>query len=266
MTTKFRAALLSRTAALFLAAAGLALTASLPAEAAVRAAVGRPLQEAQSLAASGNYSAAMSKVHQAEGVGGLSPEESHVIEQMRAYIESKSNATSGSGKLANDYRAGRWGAVIEDANSMKGLGANDMAAVATAYYKLHEDSQCLNYIDEHFGHGGGAVILEIKRACAYSAGNDKAQTEALEELVAITNKPEYWQQLLNSAERAKALSDHQTLDIYRMKLGTGTLRNESDWMTLSKLAIALGFPSEALDVLQKGVQAKVLTGDVVNRL
>jgi len=264
----FRAALRARAAAIFLGAAvaGAGLAISVPADAAVRPAVGRPLQEAQSLAASGNYSGAMAKVHQAEAVGGLTGEESHVIEQMKAYVESRENSTSGAGKLAADYRSGRWSAVIQDAESMKGLGANDMAAVATAYYRLHQDSQCLSYIDQHFGNGGGAVVLEIKRACAYEAGNDKAQTEALEQLVAITGKPDYWSQLLSSAERSKALKDPQMLDIYRLRLRTGSMEGAKDYMLLSKLALAGGFPSEAMAVEQKGIDAKVLSGDTVNRL
>ena len=265
---EFRAALRAKAAAIFLGAAvaGAGLAISMPADAAVRPAVGKPLQEAQSLAASGNYTAAMSKVREAESVGGLSSEESRDVAQMKSYVESRQNSTSGAGKLGADYRAGRWSAVIQDAESMRGLGPNDMAAVATAYYKLHEDSQCLNYIDSHFGNGGGAVVLEIKRACAYEAGNDKAQTEALEQLVAITGKPEYWGELLSSAERSKALKDPQMLDIYRLRLRTGTMEGAKDYMLLSKLALAGGLPSEAVAVEQKGIDAKALSGDTVTRL
>jgi hypothetical protein len=122
--------------ALFLGAAMLAGGAAMvsPAEAAVRAAVGKPLKEAQGLAAAGNYTAAMAKVNEAASVGGLTGEENRVIGQMKAYISSRSNQTGGKGKLSADYRAGRWSAVIADADSMRGeLDANDMAAVATAY-------------------------------------------------------------------------------------------------------------------------------------
>ena len=133
-----RAALRSKAAAFLIGAtivagAGIALTA--PADAAVRSAVGKPLQEAQSLAASGNYAAAMNKVHQAEGVGGLSAEENHVVSQMRAYIEAKQGGSGPKAKLSNDYRSGHWSAVIADGDELHGqLDGTDMAAVATAYY------------------------------------------------------------------------------------------------------------------------------------
>ena len=247
--------------------AGAGVSIVTPAAAAVRPAVGKPLQEAQSLAASGNYSAALAKVNQAAAVGGLSSEESRVVNQMRAYINSKFSATSGKGKLANDYRAGKWSAVVQDAESARSqLDANDKAAVATAYYKLGQNTQCVRYIKSNFGNSASEVVLQIMRACAFAAGDDEAQTDALEQLVAKTGKPEYWGQLLKAAERTRGLSDHQTLDIYRIKLRTNTMSGANDYTLLAKLAIELGFPAEAMAVEQKGVDAKVLSGGGINRL
>jgi tetratricopeptide (TPR) repeat protein len=258
----FRAAL----SVLLLGAAALAAAIS-PADAAVRAAVGKPLQEAQSLAAAGNYPAAMAKINQAASVGGLTGEESHVIAQMKAYVSSKSNATGGKGKLSADYRAGHWSAVIADADSMRGqLDANDMAAVATAYYKMSNYPGCVRYIRTHFGNSATDTVLKIQMACAFSAGDDEAQTSALEQLVARNGTPEYWGQLLKAAERTRGLKDHQTLDIYRIKLRTGTMNGAQDYTLLAKLAIELGFPAEAMDVQQKGIDAKLLSGDSAARL
>ena len=80
--------------ALVLGTAAMAV-ATMPADAAMRSAVGRPLQEALSLAGSGNYSAAMNKVKQAEGVGGLTAEESKAVKQMKEYLAAKSGGTVG---------------------------------------------------------------------------------------------------------------------------------------------------------------------------
>ena len=89
---------------------------------------------------------------------------------------------------------------------------------------------------------------------------------ASEELVAVSGTPQHWAQLLKLAEAAKALSDHQTMDINRIKLMTGLLKGDSDYFLLATLAIQLGFPSEAVGVIQKGFEAKVLSGDRANRL
>jgi tetratricopeptide (TPR) repeat protein len=258
----------SRVAAVMLGMASvssLALVTATPVQAAVRAVVGKPLQEAQRLAGAGNYSAAMAKVNEAAGAGGLTPEESHVIAQMKAYISSKSGATSGGGKLANDYRAGRWSAVIADGNE-SGLNATDMAAVATAYYKLGRNADCVRYIKTHLGNGASDLVLKIQMACAFGAGDDDSQTSALEQLVSRSQSPEYWGQLLKSAQRTRGLRDPQSIDIYRLKLRTGSLTTADEYLTLSKLALAGGFAAEAAAVEQKGIDAKVLTGDSVNRL
>jgi hypothetical protein len=253
--------------ALFLGLAVMAGTGITPAEAAVRPAVGKPLQEAQSLAAAGNYSGAMAKVNQAEGVGGLTGEESRVISQMRAYISAKSSATGGKGKFSADYRAGKWSAVIADAQAMRGqLDSNDHAAVATAYYKLGQNKECVRYIKDHLGSGASDIVLKIQMACAFGAGDDTAQTDALVQLVARNQSPEYWSQLLKSAERTPGLNDHQTLDIYRLRLRTGTMTTADQFTLLAKLAISMGFPAEAAAVEQKGVEAKLLSGDTFNRL
>jgi hypothetical protein len=265
---ELRAALRTKIAAFLIGAAVATVCAISPADAGVRAAVGKPLQAAQSLAASGNYSAAMSKVREAEGVGGLSAEESRDVAQMKNYIEAKQGGSGPKAKFSNDYRSQRWSAVLSDADEMHGqLDATDMAAVATAYYKLDRNSDCVHYIKEHFGNGGGKVVLEIERACAFGAGDDATQTEALEQLVATTNDPKYWGDLLNTAQRTKGVKDHQTLDIYRLKLLTGNMSGgDKDYSLLAKLALEFGFNGEAQAVLQKGIDAKLLTGDSITRL
>ena len=77
-----------------------------PADAAVRPAVGKPLQEAQSLAAAGNYGAAMAKVSEAEAVGGQDRRRKpdHRADEGLHFLEVQFHAV-GKGKFANDYRA-----------------------------------------------------------------------------------------------------------------------------------------------------------------
>src|SRR5476651_486238 len=105
------------------AVTSLALTGS--AEAALRSAVGKPLSEAKSLAASGNYSAALARVNAAEAVGGLTAEERGVIGQMRQAIEIKSGSgpLGSKAKFANDYNAKNYRAVIADAELLRRNGA-----------------------------------------------------------------------------------------------------------------------------------------------
>src|SRR5665213_3249908 len=73
---------------------GAALVLSAPAEAALRAAVGKPLLEAETLLNSGNYKAASANMNEAEAVSGKTAEESKVIAQIKEAIAIKSGDTS----------------------------------------------------------------------------------------------------------------------------------------------------------------------------
>ncbi|MGC9952988.1 MAG: hypothetical protein ABSD21_01730 [Rhizomicrobium sp.] len=263
--------------ALFLGAATAmacgALTVT-PAQAAVRAVVGKPLQAAQAAAAAGNYSAAMARVREAESVGGLTAEEQKIIGQMRDYIEAKSGGSVGvssavgaQAKFDADYRAGRYHDAIDDADLLRRYGAlsgANMVVIAQAYYRMGAYKECAHYAADHSG--VGSDMLELQMRCAYEAHDDALIRSASEQLVASSGTPEHWAQLLKYAESAKALSDHQTLDINRIKLLTGTLKGDSDYFLLATLAMQFGYPSEAVSVIQKGLQAKVLSGDRTNRL
>ncbi len=256
-----------------MAVAGGSLTVT-PAEAAVRAVVGKPLQAALAAAAAGNYSAAMSDVRQAEAVGGLTAEEQKVISQTKQYIEVKSGGSVGvsdaagaQAKFDTDYRAGRFSEAINDADLLRKYGilnGANMVIIAQAYYRAGSYRECTRYAGEHSGLGQD--MLDLQMRCAYETHDDAMMRSAVEQLVATTGKPEYWGRLLKLAEASKALSDHQTLDINRIKLLTGTLSSDSDYFLLATLAIQFGLPSEAVNVVQKGFQTKVLHDNRAQRL
>src|SRR6185503_14137945 len=249
------------------AVAGLITT--VPAQAAVRSVVGKPLNEAKALAASGSYSAALARVSAAEAVPNLTPEEKSVISAMRQYIEVKSGtgALGTKAKFANDYNAKRYRDVIADGELLRkngGLDGSSMQIIPQAYYLLGDYHGCSRYIMSNFGSGGGEEVLKLQMRCAYESQDNDSMRTALETLVARTNKPEYWGQLLNAAQSTKGLTDHQTLDIYRLRLLTIT--KADDYNLLAQLALQLGFAAEAQSVIEKGIAAKVLTGDRTTRL
>ena len=249
------------------------LIASMPAQAAVSAKVGKPLQEAQQLAAKSDWKAAMAKVNEAEAVPGKTAEENKVIAQMKEYIAVKSGDTStpagAKAKFANDYNARKYKDVIEDSEALKKnnvLDANSMQIVAQAYYLSGDKQGCLKYIKNNFGANPGDTTLELQMRCAYDAGDEVTQRQALETLVAHTGKPEYWNDLLKMSERGQGMRDHDTLDVYRLKLLTGTISGKDEYTTLAQLALQLGFPAEAEAVIEKAQAANLLKDDRSNKL
>jgi hypothetical protein len=254
------------------AVAGGVMVSALPAEAAVRAVVGKPLQEAQALAAQGNYKAAMAKVNEAAAVSGKTEEETKIIEQMKEYIAVKSGDTSTAGgakaKFANDYNDRKYKDVIADAEALKKTGALDAAAlqvVAQSYYLSGDKQGCIKYIKSNFSNPGDDT-LALQLRCAYDAGDDDVQRQTLETLIAHTGKAEYWNDLLKMSERGQGMRDHDTLDVYRLKLLTGTINGADEYTTLAQLALQLQFPAEAVAVIEKAQAANLLKNDRSNKL
>jgi hypothetical protein len=249
------------------------LISSMPAEAAVSAKVGKPLQEAQQLAAKGDWKAAMAKVNEAEAIPGKTAEETKVIGQMKEYIAVKSGDTStpagAKAKFANDYNARKYKDVIADSDALKKnnvLDAASMQIVAQAYYLSGDKQGCLKYIKSNFGANPSDTTLELEMRCAYDAGDEATQRQALETLVAHTGKTEYWSDLLKMSERGQGMRDHDTLDVYRLKLLTGTINGKDEYTTLAQLALQLGFPGEAEAVIEKAQAANLLKDDRGNKL
>lgn len=265
-------------AALLLGSATLAGTMALtssPAVAAVRAAVGKPLLDAQALMGQGNYKAAMAKVNEAEAVVNKTPEETSIIAQMKNAIAVKSGdvsiggAVAAKAKFANDYNARKFKDVIADGEIMKKAGALDaqtMQLIAQAYFESGDKAGCEKYIKNNFS-SPGDTTLELLMRCAYDAGDDDTQRQTLETLVAHTGKPEYWNNLLKLTEHAQGMRDADTLSVYRLKLLTGTISGKDEYFLLAQLALQLGFAPEAQAVIVKGQAAvKELNDARTNKL
>lgn len=243
--------------------------------AAVRPEIGTALTEAKNLAAAGNYKAAMAKINEAEAVSGKTSDESQIISQMKQYVGVKSGDASIGGaaaakkKFGDDYAAKNYAEVIAAGDTLKKLGALDVSSeqvIAQAYYLKGDKTGCVKYIKATLGMNAGEDTLQLLNRCAYDANDDETQRQVLETLVSRTGKPDYWASLLKLSEQASGLSDHQTLDLYRIKLLTGNVTAKDEYTLLAQLAMQLGFPAEGAAVITKAQAAKLLTDDRSNKL
>jgi hypothetical protein len=251
-------------------AAGSALVLAIPADAAtVSAKVGPLLKEAQALIAAKNYAGAKAKLNEAEAAAST-PDDHAIINQFKNAISISSadpNTPGGAkAKFAQDYGAGKWKDVIADAEYLKKnnvFDAQSQLVVGQAYYKGADYAGCVKYTKTL---GTGETALALQARCAYEVGDEVSQRTALEQLVARTGKPEYWVGLLKLGERARGLSDHNTLDINRLRLLTGASSTKDDYISLAQFTLQFKLAAEAQAVLQKGVDAKLLTDDRSQRL
>ncbi|HKU55142.1 MAG TPA: hypothetical protein VJP60_07240 [Rhizomicrobium sp.] len=262
-------------AAVFISTA--AMVAFVPAvqaqTATVSAHVGALLQEAQAMAKAGNWRGAMAKVNEAEAAPNKTSADTAVISQMKNFIAVSSGDASIGGapgakaKFANDYNAGRYRDVIADADNLRkynAFGPQEQLLVGQAYYKANDFAGCVRYTKTL---GGSDTALELLARCAYEIGDDATQRQALEQLVARGGKPEHWKLLLKLGERARGLSDHNTLDINRLRLITmSSLMVKDDYISLAQFALQFKLAAEAQAAMDKGVASKVLTDDRSLRL
>jgi hypothetical protein len=247
-----------------------ALLLAAPAQAAtVSAKVGPLLKEAQQLIAAKNYKGANAKLNEAESVASTS-EDRAIINQFKNAIAISSadpNTPGGAkAKFAQDYNAGRFKDVIADAEYLRKnnvFDAQSQLIVGQAYYKAGDYAGCVKYTKSL---GGSETALALQARCAYEVGDDATQRAALEQLVGRTGKAEYWTGLLKLGERARGLSDHNTLDINRIRLLTGSMQTKDDYISLGQFALQFKLAAEAANALQKGVDAKLLTDDRSQRL
>ncbi len=235
----------------------------------VSAKVGPLLKEAQAMIAAKNFSGAKAKLNEAEAAAST-PDDHTIIAQFKSAISISSadpNTPGGAkAKFAQDYNAGKFKDVIADADYLRKnnvFDAQSQLIVGQAYYKSGDYAGCVRYTKTL---GGSDTALELQARCAYEIGDEATQHSALEALVARSGKPEYWKLLLKSSERTRGLSDHNTLDINRIRYQVGAIVTKDEYTLLAQLALQLGNAAEAQTYIEKGMAAKVLNDDRSNRL
>ncbi len=271
-----------------LAAALLSVAFAVPAQEAVRAEVGKPLQAAQELIKAQRYREALAKVREAEAVGARSANEAFLIERMRIA------AASGAGDVETASRAFEViSAKVSPTDRLRMI-----ESLAGGYYRAKDYARAMQWSQRYFKEGGqnpairtlliqsqylagdfaGAareLTTEITQAekAGQAPGEDRLKllanatlklndtagyVWALERLVTYYPKKEYWVDLLARLQRKPNFSDRLALDTYRLALATDTLTKPADFMEMAQLALQAGLPAEAQQVVDKGFAAGVL--------
>lgn len=266
--------------------------------AALRPEVGKPLQAAQELIKAKKYKEALAKIREADAISGKTPNESYIIERMRASAATSAgdHATAAksfeavveSGRLpaadqlkyiqaivGNYYQAKDYAKTITWLNRYFKEGGNDeaMHALLAQTYYLNGDyahagkeAQAAVQADEKAGRAPDEQQLQLWANTA-SRQNDKAgYVHVMEKLVAYYPKKEYWADLLSRVQSKPGYSDRLSLDLFRLKLAAGQMNGAADYMEMAQLALQAGFPAEAVKVVEQGFKNGILgTGPEAER-
>lgn len=99
------------------------------------------------------------------------------------------------------------------------------------------------------------------RALYSKQSNNAAATDVTEKLVNYYPKATYWELLTYQLSRGAKLTDRQSLQIYRLKVATNTLKRCQDYSEMEEMAVANGMVGEAQKVIEQALAAKVCAAD-----
>jgi len=257
----------------------------------LRPEVGRPLQAAQDLIKQQKFHDALGKLREAEQVGNLSAYETGLVEQLRG------SASAGAGDYetaAKSYEGYLNVSHLEGNDQLR-----IVQAVVGYYYQAKDYPKAAQWASRYLADGGSDPQLRVIQAQAYYLAEDypnavkslreliKAEDQAekpvteqqlqllatsylkvndqdgyrasLERLVAAYPKPDYWADLLHRVGGRGGFPDRLQLDLTRLGLATGSVKDGTDYVEFAELALQAGLPGEAKSALDKGY-AKGLLG------
>ncbi|MFM8664567.1 MAG: hypothetical protein ACKOE3_00085 [Betaproteobacteria bacterium] len=255
---------------------------------AVRAEVGRPLQQASELLKAGKGREALAKVREAEAVSGLTPAESLTVNRMKAAAAQRAgdNATaiaalesvyprvSGTEQnqiaeqLASAHAQGRNNAAAADC--LKNATAGGYSSATTKqlqaylqgasgdYNAIAKDTAAAVAAAEEAGRRPAEDDL-LRLADAYlRLGNNAGNITALEKLVTFYPKKDYVNAYLGRLQRKPGFSERFTLDVMRLRMTQGLINKADEYFEMAQLALQADQPAEAKAIMDRGYAAKVL--------
>jgi hypothetical protein len=107
-------------------------------------------------------------------------------------------------------------------------------------------------------HRASEEELQILANCYLRQKDTGGYVNAIEKLVVLYPKKEYWTDLLSRVQKKPGFSDRLGVHVYRLRLATGNLTSTNDYLEMAQLALQAGVPAEAKAIVDKGYEVKAL--------
>ena len=191
-----------------------------------------------------NLKAAQTSYEAMLATGALPPEE--LPKHYRALFQLAASNQQGS-------KAIEYGKQAFEAGSMQ---TNDLLIMSQLYYQQKDCKSSGVWGDravaafKKAGEAPKEVLYQIKLQCASDASEPAGEISALYDLVRLTNKTSYWNNLIR-LERQDERDDHNTLMIYRVMYDTAAMQADTDYIEMAQLLGDAALPGEAQMVLEK---------------
>ncbi|HTT85539.1 MAG TPA: hypothetical protein VMF67_18835 [Rhizomicrobium sp.] len=151
---------------------------------------------------------------------------------------------------------------------MNALDPQLIGILAIAYYNTNDFANAQKYAQQSIdmakaaGQPPDQNALEIIMSSQVKQNNQAGAEQTLEQLAVMNGTPEDWGQLIGVAFGAKGMGNSEALYLYRLLQITGAMKAE-DYKEMASDASVLGYPTEAMNVLQQGISAgKISSADV----
>jgi tetratricopeptide (TPR) repeat protein len=253
--------------------------------------VAKLLSPAQDMMKQKNWSGALAKIKEAEGVSDKNPFDVYTIaefacqanigagnysEAAKACEEQLNNSYMNEANvprqthilLAINYQIKNYDKAIEF--GQRAVKANtateeDKNILAQAYYLKGDWKNTLKIedalVDQEIKAGQqpkDQQLALVLSACV-KLEDQACQQHALERMVAYYPKPDVWKQLLFTVQKDTSGNDAATLQTYRLMSEVDVLSQASDFNEAAQLALEAGSPGEAQKFLEKGFANNVFT-------
>ncbi len=283
---KFRLAHLSiALAALgFVAATPVIGLSSAVAAEALRAEIGKPLQQAQAQMKQGKHKDALATLRGLDKVGNKTANESYTIERVRAAAASSAGdydtaaksfeALLASGKLNATERSQFSEGLV--GIYMRAGDLNKANSAIESLLKQKDDPKLRAYLLQNYYKQGNTAALErelrtIEKSGRLSEdqlgmlanvqlkkGDKDGYVATIEKLAASYPKAQYWTDLLNRVQAKNGFSSRLKVDVYRLQLANNLLSKPTQFMEMAQLVLQAKAPAEAIKVIDKGYKAGAL--------
>jgi hypothetical protein len=260
--------------------------------------IAKEMIDAQKALQANQFADGLKHLQAAEAVSGLTAFDKKTIDELKAFAYIKTNSLKAAQEAyeaaiatgaANSEETARYtkaifqisysekefpkaieyGKKLVDANAANG----DTYAIITQSYYLEKDcknavawaDKSISYARKE-GEAPKENLYLFKLQCAFDSSDTPATISALEELIRLTGKTDYWNKLLRFELQDEKV-DANILMIYRVMYNTNSMTSGSNYIEMAQLlGDAPALPGEAEAVLEKGIASNAIGADQKDRV
>lgn len=248
----------------------------------VRREIGNPINDSLKLLNAGDIAGALAKVQTADAVPMKTPFEEYTVAKYLGtiYIKQMPQNMAGATQAYNrqvasggapdaekldmystalklNYAAMDYAKVIQNATEAKKLGPIDETAhlvLIQSYYSTMDYKSAVEAAKEAVPVAMGTAKADVLGLMLNSQAklmDDAGYRVTLDQLATVSAQKEVWEQVMDFALSTKNLGDHHLLNIYRLAMILGTMK-DPDYPAMATIDLQNGLPSEAKAALTKG--------------